>query len=272
METKNTSNEKLNTNLKNISHILFVLSGKGGVGKSTLATNIAIYLANKKNKVGLLDIDIHGPSIPKLLGIENAKLTITENEIHSVTVTPYLHVMSMAFLLQNQDHPVIWRGPMKMGAIQQFLRDVNWGKLDYLIIDLPPGTGDEPLSIAQLIPKADGAIIVTTPQDVALLSVRKSISFVQKMGLPVIGIIENMSGFKCPHCGKAINLFKTGGAQQAAKDFNVPFLGKIPLEPAIAESGDAGTTTTLLKTNSTINTAITKIITNIESQLKNNKK
>lgn len=267
MAQKANQDQKLIKNLEKINHILFVLSGKGGVGKSTISANLAVVLAQKKSRVGLLDIDIHGPSIPKILGLEEEKPQVTSSGITPVQALPNLFVMSMAFLLQDKDAPVIWRGPMKMGAIQQFLRDVEWGPLDYLIIDLPPGTGDEPLSIAQLIPTATGAIVVTTPQDVALVSVRKSINFVKKMGLPIIGIIENMSGFTCPHCNTKIDLFKKGGGQTAAKDFNVPFLGAIPINQTIVEQGDAGNTIKDTEDNKQINKIFEKIIKNIQIQL-----
>lgn len=237
---KQTMEAKLAEKLKNVKHKLMVMSGKGGVGKSTIAANLALALSLRGHEVGLLDCDIHGPTIPKLLGVEGQQLFPTESGIAAVFANPNLRVVSMGFLLSNQDLPVIWRGPLKMGAIRQFLEEIHWGKLDYLIIDLPPGTGDEPLSIAQLIPSCDGAIIVTTPQDVALLSVRKSINFARALNIRVIGIIENMSGFKCPHCGREINIFKSGGGAKAAIDFNIPLLGKIPIDIAIVESGDNG--------------------------------
>jgi ATP-binding protein involved in chromosome partitioning len=231
---------KIDKNLKKIKHKIIVLSGKGGVGKSTISANLAYALSLKNYKVGLLDSDLHGPTIPKLLGIENNKPEPSDEGINPVIVTPNLKVMSIGLLLTENDSPVIWRGPLKMGAIKQFIGEVNWGELDYLIVDLPPGTGDEPLSIVQLISKNDGVIVVTTPQDVALISVRKSINFVKKMNMPVIGIIENMSGYKCPHCGKEIDIFKTGGGLKASKDFNVPFLGRIPLDSHIVLTGDSG--------------------------------
>lgn len=240
LEKKGFDDTKITRNLSKIKHKLIVLSGKGGVGKSTVSANLALFLSEKGYNVGLLDSDIHGPSIPKILGIEDRRPQALETGINPVSVSPRLSVMSMGFLLHDRDSPVIWRGPLKMGAIKQFIGDVNWGDLDYLIVDLPPGTGDEPLSIAQLIPGCDGAIIVTTPQDVALVSVRKSINFVKKMNIPVVGIIENMSGFKCPHCGREINIFKTGGGLKASEDFMVPFLGKIPIDPKIVETGDTG--------------------------------
>ncbi len=226
-------------NLEKVKHKIVVLSGKGGVGKSTISSNLAMYLAKKGYKTGILDSDIHGPSIPKIMGVEDEKGIMKNNLIQPIKTNEGLKIMSMGYLLPGKDSPVIWRGPMKMGAIRQLLGQVDWGELDYLIIDLPPGTGDEPLSIAQLLPDVDGVIIVTTPQDVALVSVRKSINFVKKLKLNVIGIVENMSGFTCPHCGKKVDIFKTGGGKKAAEDFKIPFLGSIPLDPDIVEIGDS---------------------------------
>lgn len=230
---------KLQENLKKTKHKISILSGKGGVGKSTVAANLALKLSMNGKKVGLLDADIHGPNIPKMLGIEKEKLGGDGKTIQPVTVASGLKVMSMGFLLESKDTPVIWRGPMKMKVIQQFLEDVAWGDLDYLIMDLPPGTGDEPLSIAQLIPKSS-AIIVTTPQDVALLDSRKAVSFARKLNMNIMGIIENMSGLICPYCGKKIDLFKVGGGENAAKDLGVRFLGRVPIDPRIVETGDSG--------------------------------
>ena len=240
MEKAGYDDSKITKCLNQIKHKLIVLSGKGGVGKSTISVNLALTLSEKGYNVGLLDSDLHGPSIPKMLGVEDKRPEPIETGFNPVSLSPNLKVMSIGFLLRDRDSPIIWRGPLKMGAIKQFIGDCNWGKLDYLIVDLPPGTGDEPLSIAQLIPHSDGAIIVTTPQDIALVSVRKSINFVKKMNMPIVGIIENMSGFKCPHCGKDINIFNTGGGLKASKDFQIPFLGRIPIDPRIAEMGDLG--------------------------------
>ena len=240
MEKKGYDNNKITKNLSKIKHKIVVLSGKGGVGKSTVSANLAYALSKRGYTVGILDSDFHGPSIPKILGIENKKPITTNTGFDPVSVSPNLKVMSIGLLLQDNDSPVIWRGPLKMGVAKQFIGDVNWGDLDYLIIDLPPGTGDEPLSIAQLIPNSDGAIIVTTPQDVALVSVRKSINFVKKMNMPVIGIIENMSGFICPHCKNSVDIFKTGGGLKAAKELQIPFLGKVPIDPKIVLTGDNG--------------------------------
>ena len=223
-----------------VKHVILVLSGKGGVGKSTVSTNLATALAAHGRQVGLLDLDIHGPNIPKMLGIEDQRPAVLENHMDPVRVTGNLSVMSMAFLLPDTSSPVIWRGPMKMAVIGQFLSDVNWGSLDYLIVDLPPGTGDEALSIVQLAPNVQGAVIVTTPQDVAVLDAIKAIKFIEKLELPVIGIIENMSGLVCPHCGDTIDIFGRGGGEKAARELGVPYLGAIPLDPAMVKAGDEG--------------------------------
>ena len=264
---QNQDDKKIENNLSTIKHTIIVLSGKGGVGKSTVSANLAISLSKKGYHVGLLDGDLHGPSIPKILGVEDKRPEASEKGIAPVLALPKLKVMSMAFLLQDRDAPVIWRGPLKMGALKQFIGEVNWGELDYLIIDLPPGTGDEPLSIAQLIPNSNGAVVVTTPQDVALVSVRKSINFVKKMNMPVIGIIENMSGFTCPHCGKAIDIFKTGGGQKASKDFNISYLGNIPIEPEIVKTGDSGDAFLTKHAKSDAAKAFEKIVDNIEKKV-----
>ncbi|NMC97481.1 MAG: Mrp/NBP35 family ATP-binding protein [Deltaproteobacteria bacterium] len=218
---------------------IVVLSGKGGVGKSTVAVNLATALALNGLRVGLLDVDIHGPSVPTMLGLENETLKGGPDGLFPVEFGG-LKIMSLGFLLQNPDDAVIWRGPMKMGVIKQFLTDVHWGDLDYLIVDAPPGTGDEPLSLCQLIQPLDGAIIVTTPQKVAAVDVRKSISFCKRLDVPVVGVIENMSGFACPKCGEITQILPTGGGKKISTDMNVPFLGAIPMDPAIAQSGDSG--------------------------------
>ncbi|MBN2110736.1 MAG: Mrp/NBP35 family ATP-binding protein [Methanosarcinaceae archaeon] len=231
---------KLVKKMRDIRKKIMVMSGKGGVGKSTVAANLAARLAERGYRVGLLDADIHGPSIPKMLGIEDERPNVGEDGIIPIPVTENLVVMSIALLLEDKDSPVIWRGPAKMAAIKQFLGEVAWGKLDYLIIDLPPGTGDEPLSIAQLIEKLDGAVVVTTPQDVALLSVRKSLKFASILKVPVIGIVENMGAMRCPHCNEKIYVYGVGGVEKAAADFNVDIIGELPIEPAISEIEDLG--------------------------------
>ena len=265
MDRKAYDESKVTNNLRKIKHKILVLSGKGGVGKSTVSANLAVALSQKEYEIGILDIDIHGPSIPKMLGVEDKRPGSSDVGIAPVFYSPKLKMMSMGFILHDKDSPVIWRGPLKMTAIKQLIGDVNWGNLDYLIVDIPPGTGDEPLSIAQLIPNCDGAIIVTTPQDVALVSVRKSINFVKKMNMPVIGIIENMSGFKCPHCGKSVDIFKTGGGLKASKDFSVPFLGKVPLDVKIVETGDSGEPFVVKNNGSDTAKAFIGIVENIEN-------
>jgi len=230
----------LQDNIGRIKHKVVVLSGKGGVGKSTVATNIAVALSLKGQKVGLMDVDIHGPSIPKMLGLEGHTLRGSETGLAPIVYSDNLRVMSIGFILRSQNDAVIWRAPLKHKLIRDFLTEVKWGDLDYLIIDSPPGTGDEPLSVTQLLENADGAIIVTTPQDVALIDVRKAITFCRQVNLPVLGVVENMSGFVCPHCGKTVNIFKTGGGESMASDMAVPFLGRIPLEPKIVDAGDSG--------------------------------
>ncbi|HOO90481.1 MAG TPA: iron-sulfur cluster carrier protein MrpORP [Syntrophales bacterium] len=233
--------QALDNRLSRIRHKIMVLSGKGGVGKSTVAANIAVSLAMEGNKVGLLDTDFHGPSIPTLLNLEGRRPSSNGTEILPVEFSDGLKVMSIGFLIPNQDDAVIWRGPMKMGVIKQLITEVNWGDLDYMIIDFPPGTGDEPLSVAQLIPGADGAVIVTTPQNLSLNDVRKCINFCRQVNVPVLGVVENMSGLVCPHCNGVIDIFKAGGGKAMADQMDVPFLGRIPIDPQIVEASDNGT-------------------------------
>jgi len=233
--------QALQRRMRDIGLKLLVLSGKGGVGKSTVAANLSVSLADAGKTVGLLDVDVHGPSIPKLMGLEGRRPTMDGALLQPVPLSENLKVMSIGFLLEGGSDAVIWRGPLKYNVIRQFLKDVAWGRLDYLIIDSPPGTGDEPLSVAQLVGSPAGAIVVTTPQDVAISDVRRCISFCEKLSLPVVGIVENMSGLVCPHCGRKIDLFKTGGGQALAEEMNVPFLGQIPIDPQIVTSGDSGT-------------------------------
>lgn len=236
---KDEAQLKVDKNLEHIKNRLLVFSGKGGVGKSTVSANLSLAFARKGLKVGLLDVDIHGPNLAKMLGVEDKRLDVSAGGIRAVDVNDNLKLVSMSFLLQDPNIPVIWRGPMKMKAIQQFLSEVMWGELDWLVIDSPPGTGDEPLSIAQLIP-ATGAVVVTTPQEVSVMDSRKAIQFGWKLGLKMYGIIENMSGMVCPHCGQKIDVFKEGGGEKAAKELQVPFLGRIPLDPQIVALGDEG--------------------------------
>jgi Mrp family chromosome partitioning ATPase len=226
--------------MMDVRHVILVLSGKGGVGKSTVSVNLAYALSGKGFRVGLLDLDMHGPNIPKMLGIEDQKFAVMDEKIEPVHVTGKLSVVSIAFVLPDTSTPLIWRGPMKMAAIQQFLEDVNWGSLDYIVVDLPPGTGDEALTIAQLAPNVRGAVIVTTPQDVATLDARKSIKFIEKLGLPVLGVVENMSGMVCPHCHETIDLFGKGGGKRIADEMKVPYLGEIPVDIELRKAGDEG--------------------------------
>ena len=239
--------EAIERRMSQVKHRILVLSGKGGVGKSTVACYLALSLAGEGKQVGLLDVDIHGPSIPTILGLERRMIEIAENTMMPISLGSNLKVMSMGFLLTSDQDAVIWRGPLKMSAIKQFCKDVAWGALDYLIIDSPPGTGDEPLSVCQLLPARrqgsvflDGALIVTTPQELSLVDVKKSINFCRKLQMPVLGVIENMSGFVCPKCGEETQIFKTGGGERMAREMGVPFLGRIPIDPQIVSATDSG--------------------------------
>jgi len=226
--------------MENIAHKLIVLSGKGGVGKSTIAVNLAVWLSMQGNNVGLLDIDIHGPSIPKLLNLDDKSIEAEGDKIKPILYNNTLKVMSIGFLLPDESNAVIWRGPMKHNLIKQFTTDIDWGWLDFLVVDCPPGTGDEPLSIIQLIGNADGAVIVTTPQQLSVIDVKKCITFCRQLNVPVLGVIENMSGFVCPYCNKRTDIFKSSGGEQMAKDFSVPFLGSIPIDSNMVHACDAG--------------------------------
>ena len=226
--------------MNNITHKFLVLSGKGGVGKSTVAVNLAVWLSMRGKNVGLLDIDIHGPSVPKLLDINIKGLQADGDKIKPFFYSNTLKIMSVGFLLPDESNAVIWRGPMKHNVIKQFVTDVSWGDLDYLVVDCPPGTGDEPLSIVQLLDNADGAVIVTTPQQLSVNDVKKCITFCKQLKLPVFGVIENMAGFICPHCNHRINIFRQGGGKQLAQDFNVPFLGSIPIDSTLVSACDSG--------------------------------
>jgi Mrp family chromosome partitioning ATPase/predicted Fe-Mo cluster-binding NifX family protein len=232
---------QLRDQMSKIGKKLLVLSGKGGVGKSTVAVNLAASLAMMGKKVGLLDVDVHGPSIPTLMGLEGKRLmSDDDSKILPIEMSENFKVMSIGFMLEDKSRPVIWRGPAKYHMIRQFLKDVKWGDLDYLVVDCPPGTGDEPLAVAQMIGSPAEAVVVTTPQDLAIADVRRSVSFCHAVMMPIAGIVENMSGLICPDCGKLIPLFKTGGGEALAKEMNVPFLGRIPLDPQVVLAGDSG--------------------------------
>ncbi|CAG8608176.1 1726_t:CDS:2 [Ambispora leptoticha] len=268
------------TNLAGVKHIIIVLSGKGGVGKSSITTQLALCLVNKGNKVGVLDIDLTGPSIPRMLGV-------AEKQVHQAS-TGWIPVyvdenqqfccMSIGFLLQRKDDSVVWRGPKKNSMIRQFLTDVCWGELDYLIVDTPPGTSDEHISIVESLKgvKPGGAIIVTTPQAVALADVRKELNFCKKVDLPILGVIENMSGFVCPHCAECTNLFSTGGGEAMAREFEVDFLGRVPIDPSfilmleqssIPESNDLKNTLLAKYSRSNLFTAFSQITDNVVAKI-----
>ena len=226
--------------MENVEHKFLVLSGKGGVGKSTIAVNLAVWLSMQNKIVGLLDIDIHGPNVPKLLNLQSSGGQADGDKIKPVLYSGTLRIMSIGFLLQDESNALIWRGPMKHKVIKQFVTDVSWGNLDYLIVDCPPGTGDEPLSIVQLLGNADGAVVVTTPQQLSVIDVKKCITFCRQLNLPVLGVIENMSGFICPHCNHRTDIFKGNGGKQMAEDFHVPFLGSIPIDSEVVSACDSG--------------------------------
>jgi ATP-binding protein involved in chromosome partitioning len=232
--------QEIQEKLKDFKNKLLVMSGKGGVGKSTIAAYLAVGLAKKGFQVGLMDVDLHGPSIPQLLGLKGTIRSSAEsNKGIPLKYLPNMEVMSIESLLGDKDTATIWRGPLKIGVIKQFINDIAWSNSDYLIIDCPPGTGDEPLTIAQVIPDTK-AVIVTTPQEISLSDVRKSINFCHQVNMNIIGLIENMSGLTCPYCGKTIDLFKTGGGMITAKKAGLTLLGSLPLEPAIVSEGDTG--------------------------------
>jgi ATP-binding protein involved in chromosome partitioning len=262
--------QKIKENMAKIKHKIIIMSGKGGVGKSTVASNLALELAKNERKVGILDTDVHGPSLGKMFGIEGQFIMPSEKGNTLVPIQAYgIKIVTMASLLQDSDAPVIWRGPLKMGAIKQFLGEIEWGELDYLVIDSPPGTGDEPLSVCQLIPEADGAIIVTTPQDVALIDSRKTVRFSEALKIPVLGIVENMAGLKCPHCGESINLFKIGGGEKAAENMQITFLGRIPIEPEIVESCDNGSAYVYDHTDQEAAKSMQEIVKKVMSKVEN---
>lgn len=255
--------KKIKERLAQIENKIMVMSGKGGVGKSTISINLAIGLSLQNFYVGLLDVDLHGPNVPKMLGVERGQLQRRpDGTVGPVYYSPNLKFMSVEPLLPEKDSAVMWRGPMKMSAIRQFIYDIEWGKLDYLVIDAPPGTGDEQMTVAQMIPETF-AVVVTTPQEVALLDVRKSITFCKQVGMPIIGIVENMSGMICPHCGKAVDVFKRGGGEKLAEELGIPFLGKIPVDPRIVTTGDAGKPIMAMYPNSHTAEAFERVVQNV---------
>jgi Mrp family chromosome partitioning ATPase len=231
---------KIDSALGKIKNKFLVMSGKGGVGKTSTAVNLSIALANRGLRVGIMDVDLHGPDVPRMLGLKGTLDVAPNGKLNPARFSDNLKAVSVESLMASKDEAVIWRGPLKYSAIQQFIGDVDWGELDFLVIDAPPGTGDEPLTVAQIVKDAK-AVIVTTPQEVALADVRKSISFCKRVNMEIFGIIENMSGLTCPHCDKIIELFGSGGGERTAAQFGLNFLGRIPIDPNVVLCGDSGT-------------------------------
>jgi ATP-binding protein involved in chromosome partitioning len=254
--------------MNKIKHKIAVISGKGGVGKSTITVNLAATFALHGNRVGILDADIHGPSVPRLLGLTGQRLKVGPPGAFPVTGQLGLKVVSIDFFLPEEGLPTIWRGPLKMTAIRQFLSDIVWGELDILVIDLPPGTGDEPLSIAQLLPEIDGVIIVTMPSELSRAVVKKAITFAQRLGMPIIGVVENMSGFVCPTCGDKIDIFRSGGGKKLAEEVGVPFLGSIPIDPKVGISSDKGSPFVIDDADSPTANAFVEIAKSVEVYLR----
>ncbi len=265
-EKKQHAKKRLDERLSKIKYKIMVMSGKGGVGKSTVSVSLASALHALGYSVGILDADIHGPNVPKMFGMTQKGVQSGENGLIPFEAAEGLKVMSVAFLLENDDDAIIWRAPVKHGMIEQFVSDVDWGDLDFIIIDLPPGTGDEPLSVAHIIGGVDGAVIVTTPQEVALLDSRKSVTFARKLNIPILGIVENMSGMVCPHCGETVDLFKSGGGEKAANEMGVNFLGKVPIDPMVVVQGDSGKPYVLEVKDTPTALAFRKIAENVAKQ------
>lgn len=254
--------------LGKIKNKILVMSGKGGVGKSTVSVNLALGLAGKGYQVGLMDVDLHGPDVIRMLNLTGT-LEPPKNPDDLVAPLKYndnLKVVSLEYMMKDRDEAIIWRGPLKIQAIRQFVADMDWGDLDYLIIDAPPGTGDEPLSIAQTIPNVK-AVVVTTPQKVALADVRKSLNFCRTVEMEVIGIVENMSGFVCPECNTTVDIFKTGGGEELSREFDLPFLGAVPMDPKVVIAGDDGVPYLSSDAKSPATEAFSKVVASVELRL-----
>jgi ATP-binding protein involved in chromosome partitioning len=262
--------QNLKDKMGKIKHKIAIISGKGGVGKSTVTVNLAAAFALQGNHVGVLDADIHGPSVPRLLGLEGQQVKTEASSIFPVDGPLGMKVMSIDFFLPGEA-PTIWRGPLKMRAIRQFLSDVEWGELDYLFIDLPPGTGDEPLSIAQLLPDIDGVVIVTMPSELSSEIVKKAITFAERLHMPIIGVVENMSGFICPHCGTKTEIFQSGGGKKIAKEMDVAFLGSIPIDPTVGVDSDKGTPFVVSHKDSAAAKAFMDIVLKVQERLNQKK-
>ena len=239
-EQKERQKREIQERLQHIKNKILIMSGKGGVGKSSVAAYLSLALSKKGFAVGLMDVDLHGPSIPRILGLKGSvEPGHIKGKVHPIKYLPNMEVISIEVLMGDKDAATIWRGPLKGGVIRQFISDIEWMDLDYMIIDSPPGTGDEPLTVAQTISDAK-ALIVTTPQEISLADVRKSINFCRKVKMEILGIVENMSGLKCPYCGKIIDIFKTQGGMLTAEKENVRLLGTLPMEPEVVKRGDEG--------------------------------
>lgn len=262
----NPQDQMIKDSLGKIKNKIFVMSGKGGVGKSSIASNLATGLAAKGFKTGLLDVDLHGPSVGQIMGLSEGLGMTEDKRLIPIHHSENLKVISMQSLMQDADQAVIWRGPAKTGMIKQFVGQVAWGDLDFLIIDAPPGTGDEPISVVQTIPDAK-AVIVTTPQEVALADVRKSINFCTTVNLDVVGLVENMGPFKCAGCDTKIALFKSGGGEKTAKAMDIPFLGTLPFNPEVVEASDDGTPIITRNENNDFSVALYEIISKVVSKL-----
>jgi len=261
-------NAAVEKSLGRIKQKLIVMSGKGGVGKTSTSVNLAIALANKGYQVGIMDVDLHGPDVPRMLGLKGMlDISKNSNKLAPMNRMDNLKVVSIESLTMSKDDAIIWRGPIKFSAIKQFIGDVDWGDLDFLIIDSPPGTGDEPLTIAQTIQDAK-AIIVTTPQEVSLADVRKSISFCKTVNMEIFGVIENMSGFVCPHCGESVDIFGTGGGEKTAAAASIPFLGRIPMDPRVVACGDDGCSIQEKYADSTVAIALGEIADKVAALVK----
>lgn len=254
-------------NMKGIKHKIVVLSGKGGVGKTTVATNLAVSFASRGKKAGIVDVDIYGPNVPKLLGLNGQRPTVEGEFIKPITGPQDVKVMSMGFLLRKDDDAVAWRGPMVASAITQFLANVRWGELDVLVVDLPPGTGDEILSILQSIPDIDGVVIVSTPQEVAVLDARRAIQLVQKMGVPVLGIVENMSEFVCPKCGESYKIFGEGAAKKASEEYGIEHLGTLPFDPRVIILSDEGSPFVIIEPESKASQAFSALVDKLANKI-----